>query len=95
MFIANEVFITNKINNIEDGDKLIRKYGKLLKIGKLLNSLKLFKIKNLKSKKLFKSQKLAKLRKKLSKSGKLCNFNTRNNSLSFLISNIRIAFNYL
>ena len=35
MFITNEVFIINKINNIKSGDKLIKKYRKLLKTRKL------------------------------------------------------------
>ena len=55
------MFVTNKVSGIKDGNKLIKKYGKLLKTRKLSKS------RNLKSKKLFKSEKLAKSEKKLLK----------------------------
>ena len=42
-----------------------------------------------------KSQKLAKSGKKLSKSGNLSNFNIKENRLSFLTTNARMAFNCL
>ena len=38
VFVANEVFAANKIGGVEDGDELIEKCGKLLKIGKLFKS---------------------------------------------------------
>ena len=38
MLINNEVLTVNKVNIIEDGDKLIKKYGKLLKTRKLSKS---------------------------------------------------------
>ena len=95
MFIANKVLVTNKIGGIEDGDKLIKKYKKLLKTRKLLKSRKLSKSKNLKDKKLSKFQKLIKSKKKLSKSRNLPNFDIKKNKLNFLISNTKIAFNCL
>ena len=68
MFIANEIFGTNKmlatneVGSIKDGKKSIEKLieSKTRKLTKL--------------EKLFKSQNLAKLRKKLSKSGNLPKF---------------------
>ena len=51
------MLIANKVNSIENSDKLIKKFIKP-KIGKL------FKLKNLKGKKLLKSRNLAKSRKK-------------------------------
>ena len=48
-----------------------------------------------KSRKLSKSQKLTKLRKKLSKSGNLPNFNAKKAGPSFLTSDAREAFNRL
>ena len=48
-----------------------------------------------KTEKLSKSQKSAKLRKKLLKNLNLPNFNKEKNSLNFLISKIKTAFNYL
>ena len=35
VFIANEVLATNEVGSIEGSNKLIKKYGKLLKSGKL------------------------------------------------------------
>ena len=49
----------------------------------------------LKTVKLSKSQKSAKLKKKLSKSGNLSNFNPKKNRPSFLTPNARTAFNHL
>ena len=48
-----------------------------------------------KTRKLSKFQKSAKSKKKLSKSETLPNFGTKKNGPSFLISNVRMAFNYL
>ena len=56
---------------------------------------KLSKSRKSKSKKTFKSQNLAKLRKKLSKSGNLTNFNAMENRPKFLTPNARTAFNCL
>ena len=67
MLIINEVFTAHEISSIEDGDKLIKKYRKLLKTRKLLKDLKSFKSGYLKRKKLFKSWKSIKSGKKLSK----------------------------
>ena len=84
MLNANEIFTINEVCGIEDSDELIKKYGKLLKTRK-----------SSKSQKLFKSRKLAKSRKKLSKSGNLSNFDTKENRSSFLTSDAKTAFNYL
>ena len=84
MLIVNEVLTDNEADSIEGDDKLIRKYRKLSKIGKLLESLKLSK-----------SQKSTKLKKKLSKSRKLSNFDAKKNEPSFLISDVKITFNCL
>ena len=48
-----------------------------------------------KTRKLSKSQKSAKLRKKLSKSGNLANFNSKKNKPSFSTPDARMAFNRL
>ena len=47
VFVANKVFATNEVGNVEDDDKLIKKYEKLSKTRKL------FKLKNSKNKRLF------------------------------------------
>ena len=38
MLVANEMLTTNEIGGVEGGNKLIEKYGKLLKTGKLFKS---------------------------------------------------------
>ena len=50
---------------------------------------------NWKIKKMFKSQNLAKLRKKLSKSENLTNFDVIKTKPKFLTSNTKTIFNYL
>ena len=47
VLLANEVLTADKIGNIEGGDELIEKSGKLLKTGKLSKRLKLTKFKKL------------------------------------------------
>ena len=84
IFVTNEMLATNEIGDIESGNESIEKCEKLSKIGKLS-----------KFQKLSKSQKLAKSRKKLSKSGNLPNFNTKENRPSFLTPDARMTFNYL
>ena len=41
VLIANKLLATNRINSIKDGNKLIEKFGKLLKTGESSKSLKL------------------------------------------------------
>ena len=84
MLIANELLAANKVNSIKDINKSIKKCRKLSKVRKLAKGLKLSK-----------SQKLAKLRKKLSKSGNLPNFNAKKNKPSFFIPNAKTTFNCL
>ena len=43
MLITNKMLAANKIGGVEDGDKLIKKYGKLSKTEKLFKSQKLAK----------------------------------------------------
>ena len=56
---------------------------------------KLFKSRKSKSEKMSKSRNLAKLRKKLSKSGNLTNFNVTKDRPKFLTPNARISLNHL
>ena len=84
VLVANKVLVTNKIGGVKGGDELIKKCRKLSKIRKLS-----------KAQKFFKSQKSAKLRKKLSKSGNLFNFDAKKNGQSFLTPNTRTTFNCL
>ena len=84
VFIANEVLAANEVGGVKGGDELIEKCGKLSKTEKLF-----------KFRKLFKSQKSAKSKKELSKSGNLLNFNAKENGLSFLTPNTKMAFNHL
>ena len=86
---------TNKVGTIKNSNKLIQKCRKLSKTRKLLKSLKLSKSINLKGEKLSKSYNLAKSKKKLSKSENSPNFNIKENGLSFLTLNVKIAFNCL
>ena len=95
MLIGDKMLITNKADDIDNDNKLIKKYEKLSKTRKLLKSLKLSKLKNLKGKKLSKSQKLAKSEKKLSKIGNLLSFDIKKNRPSFLTPNAKMSFNYL
>ena len=83
------MFAVNKVDDIEDNNKLTKKYKKLSKTEKLSNS------EDSKSKKWSKSQKLAKSRKKLLKSRNLPNFNAKKNGPSFLTPDTRTVFNYL
>ena len=89
------MFAINEVDDVNVGDKLIEKYGKLLKTRKTSKGQKLFKSENSKGKKSSKSRKLAKSRKKLSKSENSPNFNPKNNGPSFLTSKARAAFNCL
>ena len=75
------MFIANKINNIESGNKLIKKFAKS-------KTIKLSKSKKLKSEKLAKP-------KKLSKSKNLSKFDIKKARLNFLNLNARIIFNCL
>ena len=90
MLVANEVLATDEVSSIEGSNKLIKKCGKLSKTRKSSKSQKLSKFQ-----KLSKSQKLAKLKKELSKSGNLPNFDAKENEPSFLTPDTRTAFNYL
>ena len=67
------------------------------KVGSIKGDNKLIKKyrKLLKTRKLSKSQKLAKLKKKLSKSRNLPNFDTKENGSSFSIPNAKTTFNHL
>ena len=47
MFVINEIHAANKIIDIKNDNKLIKKSRKLLKIRKLLKNLKLLKIEKL------------------------------------------------
>ena len=88
MFVANELFATNKIDGIEVGNKLIEKCGKLLKTRKLSKGLKLSKSENSKGKKLAKF-------KKPSKSKNSPIFNAKKAGPNFLMLEARTAFNRL
>ena len=77
-----------EIGDVEGGDELIEKGGKLLKTRKLSKGLKSSKSGNLKGKKLAKSQ-------KPSKSRNSPNFDAKETSTSFLIFEVRAAFNCL
>ena len=83
LLTANKLLAVDQISSIEGGDKLIEKYGKLLKTGKTS-----------KVQKLSKSRKSAKS-KKLSKSGNSPNFNAKDSESNFLIPETREAFNRL
>ena len=95
MFITNNIIAINKVNNIKDSNKLIKKCGKLLKTGKLFKSLKLSKLENSRDDKLSKFLKSTKLEKKLLKNENLSNFYTKKNRSSFLAFNAKIAFQCL
>ena len=86
MFIANNMFITNEIGSIKDGDKYIKKFEKILKTRKLSKSLKLSKLRKSKSEKLF---------KKPSKNKNLLKFTIKETKLNFLTLNTRTIFNHL
>ena len=88
MFNANNMLTGNKVGNVEGGNKLIEKCGKLSKIRKLLKGLKLSKSGNSKGKKSVKS-------KKPSKSWNSPNFNTKKAGLSFLTPKAKSIFNCL
>ena len=91
----------NKFGVSGNGMKHAKKSRKLSKSENLSKSKqskgkKLSKFRKLlKIRKLSKSQKSAKLRKELSKSGNLPNFDTKENKPSFLIPNAKTAFNHL
>ena len=79
----------NEVNDIEGGDKLIEKCGKLLKIRKLS------KLGKLKSEKMSKSQNSAKSGKKLSKNRNSTNFDATEDGSKFLTLDARTTFNCL
>ena len=79
---ANEMLIANEVGGVKSDDKLIEKYGKLLK------GLKLFKSKNLISKKLAKFKKPLKIRNS-------SNFDPKKTGPSFLTPKAKAIFNRL
>ena len=82
--VLSQVFVANKVlatNKLGD----IKGDDKSIEICRKLS----------KTRKLFKSQKSAKSEKKLSKSGNLSNFDAKENGLSFLTPDAKMAFNYL
>ena len=82
--MSSQVFVTNKVLIIDEVGGIEGDDESIKKCGK-----------SSKTRKLFKFQKSTKLKKKLSKSGNLPNFNAKKNEPSFLISNAKMAFNYL
>ena len=95
LLVPNEVIAADKVDGIESGDKLIKKYRKLSKIWKSSKFQKLSKSGKSKCKKTSKSQNLAKSRKKSSKSGNLTNSNATEDRPKFLTPNTKTAFNRL
>ena len=71
-FITNKKLVANKVGGIKGGNKLIKKFAKLLKIRKLLKNLKLLKI-----------RKLTKSKKKLSKSKNSLKFDNKKTNQVF------------
>ena len=82
--VSLQVFVTNKMLAANEINDVESNDESIEKCGKLS-----------KTRKLSKSQKSAKLRKKLSKSGNISNFNAKENEPSFLTPDARMAFNYL
>ena len=82
--MSSQMLIANKVSAADEDGSVEGGDRSIEKCGKLW-----------KTRKLSKSWKLAKLRKKLSKSGNLPNFNAKENGPSFLTPDVRIAFNCL
>ena len=82
--MSSQIFVANEVLATNEIDGIEGGDELIKKCGKLS-----------KIGKLSKSQKLAKLRKKLSKSGNLPNFDAKENKPSFLTSDAKMAFNHL